>query len=85
VSLSPFQRLLEDVLREELLTMGLDYSRTIHSITEKRDGGTFTIRFYGESHDLEIVEPAEHPSRDGLAALLRRKLETSLTRRTSDD
>jgi len=80
VSLSPFERLLEDVLREELLTMGLDYARTVHSITAKRDGEAFTIRFQGEAHDLDIVEPPELPPRSALAALLRRKLEMSLSR-----
>lgn len=81
MSLSPFQRLFEDVLREEILTMGLDYTEVVETIIEKRDGESYSIRFKGDLHDLEIVEPDELPSREALAALLRRKLETALRRR----
>lgn len=61
--------------------MGLDYGETVDSIVEKREGAIFAIRFRGELHDLDIVEPDELPSRSALAAHLRRKLETTLRRR----
>ncbi len=70
-----FQRLLEDVLREEILMMGHDFSSLVERIIPRRDGEVFSIRFRGELEDLEIVEPAELPSRGELAAQLRRKLE----------
>jgi hypothetical protein len=78
VSLSPFQRLLEDVLREELLTMGLDYATVVESVAEKREDSLFAIRFRGDVHDVDVVEPDELPSRIALAALIRRKLEATL-------
>ena len=81
MNLTPFLRLLEDVLREEVLTMGLDYDNVIESIIQKRDGELCTIRFKGEFHDLDIVEPEELPTRTSFAALIRRKLETALRRR----
>jgi hypothetical protein len=83
VSLSPFQRLLEDVLREEILILGVNYDDVIQDVTRNRDGETYTIRFQGELHDLEIVEPHEMPAPAALGAQLRRKLETMLRRRGS--
>ena len=80
MSTSPFLRLLEDVLRDELLVMGLDYRAVVESIVEKREGGTFSIRFHGPRHDLDIVEPEKPPSRSTLAAHLRRKLAMALSR-----
>ncbi len=78
MSLTAFQRFLEDVLREEILTMGLAYDEIVASIAEQRNGEAYTIRFHGETHDLEVIEPAELPSRAALAALLRRKLELAV-------
>ena len=75
---SDFQRLLEDVLREEILTMGHDFSSVVDSIIPRRDGEVFSIRFRGDLEDLEVVEPAEMPTRRDLAAHLRRKLERAL-------
>ena len=74
MTLTPFHRLLEDVLREEILTMGLDYGSVVDRIIVRRDGEVFTIRFAGETPDLEIVEPDGLPTRTELGALLRRKL-----------
>lgn len=78
---TPFERLLEDVIREELLSMGHDFDDIVHSVSEKRDGEIHTVRFRGDLHDLDVVEPAELPSRDALAAQLRRKLDAALSRR----
>lgn len=78
--MTPFERLLEDVLREELAHMGLDYDRIVASIAAKREGEIYSVRFHGEAHDLDLVEPADLPSRAELAALLRRKLQTALSR-----
>lgn len=58
--------------------MGLDYEAVVDSVAEKREEGSWTIRFRGEIHDVDLVEPDETPTRAGLAALLRRKLETAL-------
>jgi hypothetical protein len=80
VSLSPFQRLLEDVLREEISILGVNYDEVIQDVTRNRDGETYTVRFQGELHDLEIVEPHEMPTPGALGAQLRRKLETLLKR-----
>lgn len=60
--------------------MGLDYGETVDSIVEKREGAIFAIRFQGERHHLDIVEPDELPARSALAAHLRRKLETTFRR-----
>lgn len=61
--------------------MGLAYDDVVDAIARKRDGESFTIRFRGELHDLDVVEPEVLPSRSALATQLRRRLEASLGNR----
>lgn len=75
---SDFQRLLEDVLREEILTMGHEFSSVVERIIPRREGGVYAIRFRDDLEDLDVVEPSELPTRQDLAAQLRRKLERTL-------
>lgn len=80
MSTTPFERLLEDVLREELLARGLTYDDVVESIIPQRDGEGYSIRFRGSRHDLELVAPPGSQSREALAALLTRKLESAFRR-----
>ena len=75
---SAFAKMVDDAVREELLAMGFDYRDLVDGIDEPRGREGCVIRMRGEIDDVEIVPRGEHPSRAGITAQVRRKLEIAL-------
>ncbi|MFA6957869.1 MAG: hypothetical protein WC538_18540 [Thermoanaerobaculia bacterium] len=75
---SSFQKMVDDAVREELASMGLDYKAIVDGIDEQRDGEGVIIRMAGEVDDVRIIPTDDNPTRDGVAVQVRRKLEIAL-------
>ncbi|MBI2214746.1 MAG: hypothetical protein HYU52_13960 [Acidobacteria bacterium] len=73
-----FVKLVEDVAREELASLGYDYKIVVAGIDEQRDGEGCIIRMTGEVDDVRIIPTDDNPTRAGIAVQVRRKLEIAL-------
>jgi len=75
---SSFLKMVDDAVREELASMGLEYNAIVAGIDEQRDGEGVIIRMAGDVDDVRIIPTDDNPTRDGVAVQVRRKLEIAL-------
>ena len=81
---SRFAKLVDDVLREELLALNLDYEQVIEGIDEPGGREGCVIRLKGEYEDIEIIAREASSDREALTAQLRRKLRFAMDRSGGD-
>lgn len=75
---SSLVKMVEDVAREELASMGHDYRIVVDRIEDQRDGEGCIIRMTGEVDDVRIIPTDDSPTRSAVAVQVRRKLEIAL-------
>jgi hypothetical protein len=75
---SSFVKMVEDVAREELLSMGLDYGALVDRVEDQRDGEGCIIRLTGEADDIRIIPSDDNPTHASIRVQVRRKLDIAL-------
>ena len=75
---SEFCERVDDLLRDELMNLGLDYSRVVQDIVDHPSNDGCVIRMRGEYDDVEIVPQTRNVPANVLTAQIARKLKVSL-------
>jgi hypothetical protein len=75
---SPFAKMVEDAVHEELLVMGYDYNVVVQRVDESREHEGCVIRMTGEVDDIVIIPTDDNPTPAGVRVVVRRKLEIAL-------
>ena len=70
---SDFAKLVDDIVRDELMKMGRDYDGTVSEVVDLPGGEGCIVRVRGEEEDIEILD-VSGGSRTALTARIHRKL-----------
>lgn len=73
-----FTKLVEDILRDELMKLGMSYDDQVVDVEEQPSGDGCLIRLRGEQDDIAIVDQGAMASRDAVTAQVHRKLKAAL-------
>lgn len=75
---SEFAKRLDDVIRHELLVMGVEYAAVIDSIEDSPASGGVVVRMRPPYEDVEFEAPEPDLSGDILAARVARRLKVAI-------
>lgn len=69
---------VDDLLRQEIVSLGWDYSETVDRLEETGRGDIVMVHFHGPYQAIEIARPEEETSDETFATHLRRRLKVAL-------
>jgi hypothetical protein len=73
---SDFAKLVDDIVRDELMKMGRDYAATVAGVVDAPSGEGCVIRLRGEEEDIPVLD-LSGASRTALTAQIHRKLKAT--------